>query len=130
MQIVEVYIKSHKINYSIKSGLIELLMGSTSSKKEEIWANLADIAQVCADRLSAKNQKESWTQKTYPGTQVKVRIDMSKQQEYACDKDGLWGPTGAIRFKAKVKMANVGKWEEFTSQQVEDYIDEVILGGE
>lgn len=107
----------HKINYIVKSGIIELLVGSTGSSREEVWVELADIAQICANRLASKSQRSSWTQKEYPGTNVKVRVDMDK---YNYGEDN-------IRFEARIKLANAGRWESFSSEQVQDFIDKILL---
>ena len=31
-------------------------------------------------------------------------------------------------FEAKLKIANDSKWEKFTSKQVEEYLEKVLLG--
>lgn len=105
-------------------------MNSTHSKEEEVWSNLADIAQVCADRLTKKKQKDSWTQKQYPGTEIPIRIDMKKVYTYSSGQDMLRDIPAGLQFDAKIKLANSSKWVYFTSDQVQDYLDRVILGEE
>lgn len=109
---------NYSINYRVKGDVIRLIQDSTGHSTKEIWANLSDISQVCAERLSTKKQLSSWTQKTYPGTIIKVRIDMDK-----------WS-RDSKQYDARIKMANSSKWQTFTHKQIMEYLLEEVLMGE
>ena len=106
--------KTHKINYNVKSGLIDLLTDLTSHSKPEMWANLADLTNICIERITKKNMRNSWTTKIYPGTRIKVKV-----------KVDTW--SGSI-YNAEISVANTGGYEKFTHKQVEEYIEGVLLG--
>jgi len=108
------------IDYSVPIGLIHLLAGVTNKPQKEIWCVMSEVANVCANRLLKKpNQRHSWTSKTFPGTEVELRIDMRKHTEYTSKKE---------TFSCEVKFGKT-KFEKFTQLQVNEYITESILLG-
>lgn len=110
------------ITYQVKGDLIKLLKDSTNHTEKDIWCNLSDIAQKCVLKIknNPKSQYRSWTTKTYPGTVVKVRVDVDTNSMLK-DKD---------QYEARIKMANNSKWVRFTHKQVLEYITEEILLGD
>lgn len=106
--------KTHKINYNVRNGLIDLLTDLTSHSKPEMWANLADIANICVERIVKKKMHNSWTTKLYPGTRIKVKVKVEK-----------YGNGG---YYAEISVANNGGYESFTSEEVEEYLEELLLG--
>ena len=112
--------QSLNIGYSVPSGLIEMLMGVTGKDRKEIWCQLSEIANVCANRLVKKeHQRHSWTHKKFPGTDIQLRVDMRKYTNYKDKK---------LTFNCQVKFGGM-KFEKFTQEQVNEYITENILLG-
>jgi len=112
--------ESLNINYSVPRGLIHMLSGLTKKPAKEIWCELSDIANVCASRLVKKeSQHHSWTTKTFPNTDIELRIDMRKRSNWQ---------TKQKSFTCEVKFGK-SKFENFTQEQVNEYITESILLG-
>ena len=108
------------ISYSVPVGLIQMLSGVTKKPQKEIWCELSDIANICANRLvKKKTQHHSWTSKQFPGTDIELRIDMKKQLNYKTKKD---------TFVCEIKFGRT-KYEKFTQAEVNEYVTESILLG-
>lgn len=103
------------INYSVPEGLIFLLCGITGKKNKDVWCDLSDIANICAQRLLKKqNKPHSWTIKKFPETDIELRIDMFRN---------------AKTFNCEIKFGQI-KYQKFTQQQVNEYLTESVLLGE
>lgn len=108
------------INYSVPYGLIYMLAGLSNKKQKEVWCELSDIANICAKRLVKKTgQFHSWTAKKFPDTEIELRFDMKKYNNHKVP---------GVIFQCQIKLGRT-KYEEFTQQQVNDYITENILLG-
>lgn len=108
------------ISYSVPNGLILMLVGVTNKPNKEIWCQLSEIANICANRLvKDSSQRHSWTNKKFPDTEIELRIDMRKSTNYSDKKQ---------YFNCEIKFGKT-KFEVFTQQQVNEYITESILLG-
>jgi hypothetical protein len=117
-----------KINYTMPKGLAHMLASASGKQMKEVWCILSEMANICAHRLSKENSSrggKSWTQKNFPETEIKLRIDMDKWAPYNY-KDQTTGPA---QYSARIKISGYAD-ETFTQQQVNDYITESILLGE
>jgi len=116
------------INYTMPKGLAYMLASASGKQMKEVWCILSEMANICAHRLSSEEDRrggKSWTQKTFPGTEVKLRIDMDKWASYNYST----GEKGKATYSARIKISGYA-YENFTQQQVNDYITESILLGE
>lgn len=108
------------ITYSVPNGLIYMLCGVTGKKQKDIWCQLSEIANVCANRMVKKtNQQHSWTAKKFPDTEIELRIDMRRVRNWRTKKE---------TFSCQVKFGKT-KYETFTQNQVNEYITESLLLG-
>lgn len=116
------------INYTMPKGLAHMLASASGKQMKEVWCILSEMANICAHRLSSEEDRKrgkSWAQKTFPGTEVKLRIDMDKWSPYNYST----GEMGKATYSARIKISGYAN-ENFTQQQVNDYITESILLGE
>ena len=106
-----------KCNYTISLGLIDTITALTKMQKEEIWSTLADLTQVCFDRMDKKNIQESWRWVTFPNTEIRIKIKVG----------GPWGMYGTEpTYNCTIKV-DANQEETFTSAQVEEFLVEKIL---
>ena len=123
-----------KVNFTIDKGLIFMLAGLAGVTKKEVWCQLSDTAQECVDRIKKnykkKGQTESWKWFTYPNTDIKMKVKIRYHKGHTIgwgDRKGEYEPE---HYNAKIKLDRNG-YEEFTSDQVQDFlIEEVLLGSE
>jgi len=109
--------KTRKTRYSVENSLIDLLISITSHNKQEIWVNLANMANVCIEQITKKNSlnSHSHTTKTYPGTKLKVKITVDKY--------------GARNFfYVAISIVSGGNYESFTCEQIEEYLEGILFG--
>lgn len=115
------------INYTMPKGLAHMLANASGKSMQEVWCLLSEMANICAHRLSTKEGSgygSSWTQKDFPGTQIKLRIDMDKYQAYSYNGSEV----KPVTYSARIKISGYAN-ETFTQAQVNDYITESILLG-
>lgn len=116
------------ITYTIPKGLNHMLAKISNKEEREVWCMLSEMANICAHRLSTNDRKrgDSWAEKEFPGTGVKLRIKMSKCCKYdyhtkTYDEKSTYYAT--IKIKGSTE-------EQFTQTQINDYITESILLGD
>lgn len=138
---VEYVASGLNINYSIPVGLTSMLASATKTNNKEVWCKLSDIANICAarlvNRLGSKSSHrhnsyaDSWTTQTFPGSNIKLRLDMS-----GSISTSRWDQTTKMyvetepkmTFRCRVKVSG-STTESFTQQQINDYItDKILLG--
>lgn len=112
------------IRYTMPKGIINMLSATSNKTKPEVWCEISDMANICAFRLSTSRQRNSWTQKVFPGTTIKLRIDMQKETVHD-DKLNFKNHY----YKAKIKICGMSS-ETYTQAQINDYITEKILLGD
>lgn len=120
-----------KINYTIPKGLVHLLSKLAMKPEKEVWCMLSELTNVCAHRLSTNEDEDArtWTSKEFPGSEVTLRIDMTKRTWNTYDKVTKLYTLGTPQYHAKIKIA--GQTDEtFTQTQINDYITEKILLGD
>lgn len=115
------------ITYTVPKGLIHLLAGISNKTSKEVWCILSEMSNICAHRLSKRTYSyaTSWTSQLFPGTDVKLRIDMGRHSSYRSSST----EDKKVYYTAKVKI-NGHQNEQFTQTQVNDYITESILLGD
>lgn len=138
---VEYVASNLDIQYSIPVGLTSMLASATKSNNKEVWCKLSDIANICAVRLVSRLQNkrsgynsyaDSWTTQTFPGSNIKLRLDMSGsvQTQYydATTRSYKEHSHPKMSFRCRVKVSGTTT-ESFTQQQINDYItDKILLG--
>lgn len=114
------------ITYTVPKGLIHLLAGVSNKTAKEVWCILSEMSNVCAHRLSKRTYSyaTSWVSQIFPGTDVKLRIDMGRHSSRGSSFEDK-----KVYYIAKVKI-NGHQNEQFTQTQVNDYITESILLGD
>ena len=115
-----------RCNYKVSLGLIDMLSALTNKSKQEVWAHLSDETAVCLDRMRKKDKNHAYRWTIYPGTQTRLKIKVNKQHTYnhtlhAWEYTNLHDCT--IEMDAK-------QTEDFTSDQVEDFLVGILLGEE
>jgi hypothetical protein len=111
-------------NYRISSGFIDMIMGLTGLKKQDIWSHLADETQVCLDRIAKKKLSSSWRWTTFPDTDIRIKVTVHPAHSY---KDWRTGEVKHFPHRCEIKF-DPDQTEEFTSEQVEEYLDGMLLG--
>lgn len=101
-----------KCNYRVSYGLIEMIMVITELPEGEVWLQLAQEANVCFERIKKKNMRESWRWFTFPNTEIRMKLKVN---------------AGYTPYTCSIKM-DADSVETFTSDQVESYIEQVLLG--
>lgn len=105
-----------KCNYKVSLGLIGVITSLTNIERQEVWSHLADATQVCFDRMAKKpNMYKSWRWWEFPGTTLRLKIVVNKYSKgLACE----------------IKLDS-NQTENFTSQQVEEFlVEKILLGNE
>jgi hypothetical protein len=128
------------ISYSIPVGLCSMLATATKTNKKEVWCRLSEMANICAARLVTRLKPSgyneilgsSWTTQTFPGSQVKLRLDMDGYVDThtwdAASRQYVQRTEPRMRFSCRIKIAGVNT-ESFTQTQINDYItDKILLG--
>ena len=119
-----------------------MLASATKTNDKEVWCALSDIANICAARLVPRLQNksgshygssaDSWTTQTFPGSTIKLRLDMSgsihrSRYDYAT-KQHIEFEQPKMSFYCKVKVSGTTT-ERFTQAMINDYItDKILLG--
>lgn len=140
---VEYVASNLSISYSIPVGLTSMLASATKTNNKEVWCKLSDIANICAVRLVSRlnsrspsrygtSYADSWTTQTFPGSNIKLRLDMSGSvsSQYYCNIEKRYKEldTPKMSFRCRVKISGTTT-ETFTQQQINDYItDKILLG--
>ena len=103
-----------KVDYSVGKGLIEMLCALTDLGKHEVWWQLSEYAEICVERIAKKGIGESWCWKTFPNTEIRVKVKVYNNGS----EDAHW---------CEIKM-DANDSDEFTSDEVENFIDDILLG--
>lgn len=115
---------SNKISYSVTKGLIDILAGSAKVEKQEVWCQLQDAAVKYVERASKNRSGESWGWFLYPDTELKMKIKIRTYRNYGKpDSENI-----TKSYRAEI-MLDLRYSEEFTSEQVEEFLVENILLG-
>jgi len=112
------------ITYTMPAGLANLLANASNLPVNEVWCTLSELANVCAVRLSTRNDSygTSWSKKKFPGTNIELRIDMNKRSNRRYNyQNRQWEGPHTSQYFAKFKISGM-KTQSFTQQQVNDYI--------
>ena len=108
-----------KCNYRVSLGLIGVISSLVDMEEREIWSTLADETQTCFDRMDKRGIRKSWRWIAFPGTTLRLKITVQEGYRGA-NKPPIRGCE--IRLDTK-------QYEEFTSDQVEEFLVEKILLG-
>ena len=118
-----------EINYSITKGLIFMLSGLSGDKTKEVWSKLAEATQVCVERIKKKNMSESWRWFEYEDTGIKMKVKVHKNGGLVYDYATRKQIEKPIYYNAYIQLSDNGV-DQFTSQQVADFlIEEILLDG-
>lgn len=116
---------SRVCTYSVSKGLVDVLSASASVQKAEVWSTLADLAQLCFDRLDkAYNKKESWRWVNFPKTELRLKVKVNKSTRYYNSDSKKWEDRATYYCSIKFDPNDT---ETFTSSQVEEFLVEKIL---
>lgn len=120
-----------KVNYKITKGLVFMLMGMTGHSKKQVWTGLAEITQVCVNRIKKKSsQRESWRHFQYPNTDITMKVKVRERggQTRRWTGNGWEYVEVPVNYSAEIFLNKTDN-ESFTSQEVADFlIEEVLLG--
>jgi hypothetical protein len=116
------------ITYTIPKGLTHMLAKIGNMPEKDVWCVLSELANVCAHRLSIKDDKRgsSWAEKEFPGTGVKLRINMDKRCRYRWETKTYDDKSS---YEATIKIKGSTE-ESFTQKQINEHITESILLGD
>ena len=139
---VEYVASQLNISYSIPVGLTAMLASATKTNDKEVWCALSDMANICASRLVKRlgpksssqygGYANSWTTQTFPGSTIKLRLDMSGSvsssiYDYAARKQ-IQLDKPRMTFTCRIKVSGTTT-ERFTQEMINDYItDKILLG--
>jgi hypothetical protein len=110
-----------KCNYKVSLGLIGVISSLVNMEEREIWSTLADETQVCFDRMDKKGIRQSWRWVSFPGTTLRLKITVNAIYSYPENAE-----TKPRRCEIKLDS---NQYENFTSDQVEDFLVEKVLLG-
>ena len=134
---VEYVASGLQIDYSIPIGLTGMLASASKTSDKEVWCALSDMANICAVRLIPRlgNRSygaDSWTTQTFPGSTVKLRLDMKgykQSQRYdPATRSYIQLENPKMHFTCRIKVSGTTT-ERFTQAMINDYItDKILLG--
>ena len=112
----------------MQRGMIEYFMVELKLPRGEAWGAIKDACFKCVDKLDNNNKSKSWCYADVPNSDIKLRIDVSRNSRYYDHKLSKY--VEKEYYRAEVKFSNISDWDSFTDVQVEEYIIEKILLGD
>ena len=115
---------NRKTSYTMQRGMVDYFMNLLNLPRGEVWSAIKEACHACVDKLDRNTKTKSWRYAEIPGSDIKLRVDV-----YRCK---YWNPTtqsysGDDSYLCEVKFSNISPNENFTDEQIEDYIVEKIL---
>ena len=119
-----------KVNYSIDKGLIFMLAGLAKISQKEVWVSLSEMTQECIGRIKKKkSQTESWKWFEFPNTDINMKVKVYHSAGRTMTYGSKKGSYVPAQYDANIKLDRNGQ-DNFTSEQVSEYLIEEILLGE
>lgn len=114
---------NRKTSYTMQRGMVDYFMNLLNLPRGEVWSVIKEACHECVDKLANNSKSKSWRYAEIPGSDIKLRVDV-----YRCR---YWNHTtqsyGDESYLCEVKFSNISPNEDFTDEQIEDYIVEKIL---